>query len=266
MKYSIITPVYAWSEQKEIELLRCIESIKNLQYNHKQLEHIVVNDGSTVDLRLPNYPWLKVLTQANMQRLIAINTGLQASTGEWICFLDSDDEYKPNYLKETDKMMKKYPDYLMFNFGCTYVQTDDSITERDAFEPKELPVGHEIFGGGNVVKGCYMFKRSIYEDLGGFPRLHIKDIDCSEVNYGGVRDLWMTSPYDFSAYAQLKFPELRQYFMVDHENEPNKIIKELGNPFGDDYYLFYKFTRKYHSKAIKGKYLLTVHIRRYANP
>jgi len=70
----------------------------------------------------------------------------------------------------------------------------------------------------------------------------------------------MGSPYDFAAAAQLEFPELRKHFMVDHENEPNKIIKELGNPWGQDFYLFYKYTRKFHSKPVK-KYLYIVHPR-----
>ena len=61
----------------------------------------------------------------------------------------------------------------------------------------------------------------------------------------------MNTPYDFSAAAQIEFPELRQFFMVDHEAEPHKIIKELGNPWGQDYYLFFKYTRKYHSKAVR---------------
>ena len=48
--------------------------------------------------------------------------------------------------------------------------------------------------------------------------------------------------------------------MVDHVNEPNKIIKELGNPWGNDFYLFYKYTRKYHTLSFK-EYLYIVHLK-----
>ena len=48
------------------------------------------------------------------------------------------------------------------------------------------------------------------------------------------------------------------YFMVNFEDEPDKIIKELGNPWGNDFYLFYKYTRQYVSKPID-EYLYIVH-------
>ena len=105
----------------------------------------------------------------------------------------------------------------------------------------------------------YVSIRSVYDKLGAFPPHRVQNIDCSELNYGGPRVLWMTSPYDFSAHAQLEFPEIRQYFMVNHVAEPHKIIKELGNPWGNDYYLFYKYTRKYHSKPIDEKWLYIVY-------
>jgi hypothetical protein len=56
----------------------------------------------------------------------------------------------------------------------------------------------------------------------------------------------------------MEFPGMRKFFFVDHDNEPDKIIKELGNPWGNDYYLFYKYTRKYHSMPID-EHLLIVH-------
>ena len=68
----------------------------------------------------------------------------------------------------------------------------------------------------------------------------------------------MNTPFDFAAYAQIEFPELRQFFMVDHINEPAKIIKELGNPWGQDFYIFYKYTRKYRSIPLE-EYLYIVH-------
>ena len=141
----------------------------------------------------------------------------------------------------------------MFNFGCRYHHEDGGKNFRDPFYPKKLDVGHEKFGGGSIVNGTYVFHRDVYEDLGGFPKDVIKDIDCTEINYGPKqpRDLHMNTPYDFSAAAQMELPEIREYFMINHVAEPKKIIKELGNPWGQDYYLFYKYTRKYHSKPIK---------------
>lgn len=263
--FSIVTPIYAYTQQKADELLRCIASIRDQKYPKKYIQHIIVNDGSPITLRLPNHPWLKVINQPNMQRITAYNEGLKQTKNEVIWILDADDELVPNALDTINNCFRGFPQYKMFNFGCTYVHKDGGVTKRDAFKPKALKVGHEIFGGGNIVNGTFVFDRSIYEDLGAFPENEIKQVDCTDINYpaGGsmVRDLTMSSPYDWSAYAQLEFPEIRKYFMVNVESEPDKIIKELGNPWGQDFYLAYKYTRKYHSKSLDNTYLEVVHLR-----
>lgn len=253
---SIITPAHIYSEETYKELLRAIESVKNQTY--KNIELIVVNDGSTVPVKIPKYAWLKVINQENLQRYTAYNTGFKAAKGDVFACLDHDDELDPEYCKNVNNWFKKYPEKI-FNFGCGYIHADGGFAYREAFEPKKEKVGHEVFGGGTIVNGTFVFHKSVYNKLGGFPPPVVKNIDCTDINYGGVRDLNMVSPYDFSAWYQMKYPEIRQYFMVNHENEPNKIIKELGNPFGNDYALFYQYTRKYHSRPMREKFLYLVH-------
>lgn len=259
MRFSVITPVYVDNEDTANELLRAIESIKNQTFNHKDFQHVIVNDGSVHKVDIPKHPWIKLINQENLQRITAYNTGLQNTEGEIITLLDGDDEYDPTYLEEVDKSFKENPDYKLINFGCTYMHSDGVSTRRDPFRPKEEEIGHEIFGGGKVVNGTFAFHRSVYEDLGGYPPHHTVDIDCSDIGYSeGPRELWMTSPYDFSAYAQMKFPEIRPHFQEKHPDHPRGLVRELGNPWGNDFYLFYKYTRKYHSKPID-KYLYVVH-------
>ena len=179
-------------------------------------------------------------------------------------FLDSDDELPPNALEIWNKHIKSRLGYKMFNCGAEYHHNDGQITRREPFKLKWMgkKYGHEQFGGGNIVNGTFIFHKSVYEKLGGFPPKVVENVDCTEINYpmGGqmVRPLYMTSPFDFSAYYLVKYPEIRKYFMVDFENEPDKIIKELGNPWGQDMILFYQYTRKYHSKPID-EYLYIVH-------
>ncbi len=253
--FSIITPVYISHEPRAKQFKRCLASIHNQTYPKDLIEHIIINDGSTIPFSIPDYKWIRVINQPNMQRITAYENGLRLAKNEIICLLDSDDTYVGTYLEKVNKMFNDYPNYDMVNFGSIHIHKDGKQTRRDPFEPKERKIGHEIFGGGNIVNGTFVFKKKVYDDLGGYPPPLIKNIDCTAINYpaGGdmVRELTMASPYDFSAYAQLEFPEIRQYFMVDVDSEPHKIIKELGNPFGQDYYLFYKYTRKYHSKPVK---------------
>lgn len=267
MKFSVITPVHLWNQARVDRFLVTIESLKNQGY--KDFEWVVVDDGSTEPFRWEMLSEtgmdVKLTRRPHEERIVAYNDAFQIAKGEWYVLLDSDDELVPNALEKLAKVIEKYPKDKMFNFGCVYEHADGKKTYRDPFNPERRKYGHIKFGGGNIVNGTFIFKREVYLDLKGYPNTHIRDVDCTEINYPTgdgklVRDLYMGSPYDFSAAAQLIYPEIREYFMVDHENEPNKIIKELGNPWGQDYFLFYKFTRKYHSRVIK-EYLYIVHPR-----
>lgn len=249
-KFSIITPVHLWNDYRVQMFLKTIESVR--KQTSKKFEWIIVDDGSTApflwEKALKVHDEVIVIHKEHEERVVAYNVAFEKARGEWFVLLDSDDELRVDALHTMTEYIRKSPKAKMFNFGCVYHHKDGKMTVRDPFRPKRKKVGHEQFGGGNIVNGTFIFKREVYEDLGAYPQTNIKDIDTTEINYGGRRDLFMGTPYDFSAAAQLEFPEIREYFMVDHENEPQKIIKELGNPWGQDYYLFYKYTRKYHSK------------------
>lgn len=253
--FSIFTPVHVWNEDRKNWLYRAIESIKKQTY--KNYELIIINDGSAIEVDIPHYKWIKVLNQQHNERIIAYNLGFENAKNKWFCCLDSDDEYAPNYLEECVGFIKENPEYKMFNFGCKFIHKDGGEATRDCFQPERCEVGHEIFGGGNVVNGTFIWHRSVYDDLGGFPK------SGSEIDVPWYRPgpLFMGSPYDFSAYAQWEFPEIQQFFQVKHPDHPQGLPKELGNPWGQDFYLFYKYTRKYWSLPMKEKYLYVVHPR-----
>lgn len=242
-KFSIITPVHAWHRLKLIQLKRCERSLNTQSV--RNFEWIVVDDGSPMKFKTQAD---KTITQPHHERIVALNKGLKKSRGEWIVFLDSDDEFFGHTMECLTQMIDKNPDHKMFNFASLHVNKNFDTRIRGAFKPEEKEVGHEVFSGGNIVNGTFVFSREIYNDLGGYPPTTIKDIDTTELNYGGVRDLKMTNPWDFSAAFQLEFPEQQEFFSVDKEAEPKKVIKEIGNPWGNDHYLFYKYTRKYKSK------------------
>lgn len=90
-KVSIIIPAYNVSDY----IKPCIESCINQDYN--AIEIIVVNDGSTDDtlVKIENLcnlqPDIKLINKPNGGVTAARQTGLEASSGEYIFFLDGDD-------------------------------------------------------------------------------------------------------------------------------------------------------------------------------
>lgn len=93
VKVSIIMPVYNGSEYLEIS----IKSV--LRQTLKDIELICVDDGSEDDSLLKlkefaeKYPVIKVLSQKNQGSGKARNYGIDESKGEYIGFIDADDEF-----------------------------------------------------------------------------------------------------------------------------------------------------------------------------
>lgn len=96
---SIIIPAY--KAGKYID--RCLKSI--ILQTHKNIEIILVNDGSPDDtgILLDEYAKkdkrIKVIHKPNGGVSSARNEGLKHATGNFICFVDIDDEIKPDYVK-----------------------------------------------------------------------------------------------------------------------------------------------------------------------
>ena len=94
---SVIIPLY----NKEPIIERSLQSVLSQDYN--DFEVVVVNDGSTdrsADIvRSINDPRIRLIEQENGGPSKARNTGTKNARGEWILFLDADDELLPGALK-----------------------------------------------------------------------------------------------------------------------------------------------------------------------
>ncbi len=96
-RISVIVPVY----NAETWLPRCIESV--LSQSYENLELILVDDGSTDDSLAVCRKYadgdsrVTVIHQENGGVSSARNAGLERARGEWVLFVDSDDEILPSY-------------------------------------------------------------------------------------------------------------------------------------------------------------------------
>jgi glycosyltransferase involved in cell wall biosynthesis len=133
--FSIIIPTY----NRASFLGNTIVSV--LQQNFWDWEVIIVDDGSLDnteevvksfdDLRI------KYLYKQNEERSIARNYGIQQASGQYICFLDSDDEYYPDHLSSLYKKIESenFP-VGVFNTGMIEFRNGEKIP-RPVFNSSE---------------------------------------------------------------------------------------------------------------------------------
>ncbi|NLN05510.1 MAG: glycosyltransferase [Clostridiaceae bacterium] len=124
---SVIVPVY----NTEKYLKKCIDSILNQTY--KDIELILVDDGSTdksLEI-LREYEKqdnrVVVITQENKGVSEARNTGLEAATGRYIGFFDSDDYISLNMIEHLVGILEDGYDFA--SCGWLY-ETEEGKTEQ----------------------------------------------------------------------------------------------------------------------------------------
>lgn len=128
---SIIIPVY--NVEKYIE--KCLQSI--LSQTYSDFEVLLINDGSTDSSCQICQKWakkdvrFKVITKENGGPSSARNLGLDLANGDYIFFVDSDDQIVPTCLETMMKHMTDDIDLVASNFhdinsaGEILSQTDD---------------------------------------------------------------------------------------------------------------------------------------------
>ena len=112
-KVSIVVPVYNSSSYLEA----VVRSLVNQSYGNCEI--ILVNDGSTDDsLEImksfeERYDNIICATQSNQGAGAARNLGIALSTGEYVTFMDSDDEVTENFVKSYIEAIKPNEPYVV---------------------------------------------------------------------------------------------------------------------------------------------------------
>lgn len=161
--FSVVIPVY----NRENTVRRAIESV--LRQTYEDLEVIVVDDGSTDGTKdvvtAIEDDRLHYFYQENQGAQVARNRGIMEATGDWIAFLDSDDEWVPNKLEKQIAVLRQE------NFNPFVVVHTDCIV-KDLVNHKEyvwhLPniKGDNVYarllaGGGPMFQGMLTSKNAL---------------------------------------------------------------------------------------------------------
>ncbi len=159
---SVIIPVY----KAEAYLRRCVDSVRNQTY--QKLEIILVNDGSPdqsgdiCEEYAKKDPRIRVIHKKNGGASSARNAGLDAATGNYISFVDSDDILHPRMLE----LLMKALIAADAGFAACAVKTADPRTEQNPFSEEVVPEGYESYSADVVFAD---FNRGFYPKLTAFP-------------------------------------------------------------------------------------------------
>jgi glycosyltransferase involved in cell wall biosynthesis len=164
---SVVTPCY-----NQAHFLRdAIESVLAQTYPHFEL--VVVDDGSpdnTTDV-VADYPIARYVRQENRGVAEARNTGFRASNGEFVLFIDADDRLTPNAVQAHLRCFGEHPKAGFVVGNIEHIIGDGSY--RGAPHLPVLQADHykHMLGADHIANTiAVMFRRSVFEALGGFTK------------------------------------------------------------------------------------------------
>jgi glycosyltransferase involved in cell wall biosynthesis len=166
-KVSIILAVY----NRESLLERCLNSV--LVQDYENWELVVVDDGSeddSLNLLLSfsrEDARIKVIHQNNEKLARSRNNGIMFSSGKYVTFLDSDDEYLTSHLSKRIRFMEDSPGLDLIHGGVKVIGNQfvrDKDNPHNFIHLSECCIGATFFG-----------KRDVFTNLKGF-----NDLEYSE--------------------------------------------------------------------------------------
>lgn len=174
-----------------------------LTQTYPRLEIIVVEDGSDSDLQSwlisqgrPDITYIR--HEKNRGLAAARNTGLRAAHGQYVAYLDDDDQWKP---ARVDRQMQAFLSFSPAKLAaCAVVSCGfDRIIPRQGRVTYGPPGNHGnlreqiLRVGAKTPSSTFLFRRAALEDVGGFDESLQSGID---------HDIWMALAvrgYDASA-------------------------------------------------------------------
>ncbi len=170
---SVIIPAY----NAEKWITRAIDSV--LKQTEPVGEILVVDDGSTDTTaeRVKKYgPRVRLIQQANAGVSAARNRGIEEAKGEWIAFLDADDEWYEYKTMEQMAVLRNDPELRWCACNMEYVERGGRITygiiPDETFE--ELKIGdairffHGLSNGLVLQTSGFILHRSLFDQVEKF--------------------------------------------------------------------------------------------------
>lgn len=165
-RVSVVIPTFNRRER----IGRALESVLDQSYPVHEIT--VVDDGSSdgtqAMIRDRFGEQVNFVYQANRGVSHARNTGIRKSTGNWIAFLDSDDEWLPDKLKTQITALRNHPDYSLCHTNEIWMRKGVRVN----------PMNKHDKSGGYIYRQCLplcvispssvLVRRDIFDKIGLF--------------------------------------------------------------------------------------------------
>ena len=148
---SVIIPTYNSCST----LQRCIESVLRQSLPPKEI--ILVDDGSTDKTTeiVEKFPSIRYIYQENQGVSAARNRGVNVANGNFLLFLDSDDEVSDSWIVDFQSSSTNQPDLIFCNMKL--ISPKVPIVKKS--DQRRV---------GAVIPGSWMICKQVFERVGGF--------------------------------------------------------------------------------------------------
>lgn len=171
---TIVVPLY----NKKGSIASALNSL--LAQTYQDLEVLVVDDGS-IDggaAIVEGYtdPRIRLIRQANAGVSAARNRGIEEAQGEYVAFLDADDEWMPEFLEEIVTLQREFPDCRAQ--ATTYVQCQNGEKKNIILNKLPFTGEHGVLtnyfdvathSNPPVWTGGVCIERALLMEIGCFP-------------------------------------------------------------------------------------------------
>lgn len=144
-----------------------IESV--LSQSFKPAEVIVVDDGSSDDTEalVRNYP-VEYVRQANRGPSAARNHGVKLSTGNWLAFLDSDDQWLPSKLEQQIMGLEQQREVSLVYTGERWIRNGKRVNPCKHHQKHSGWIYPECLKLCLISPSSVMMRRELFLEMGGF--------------------------------------------------------------------------------------------------
>ena len=211
--FSVIIPLF--NKEKFIEAT--LKSVLNQTFI--DFEVLIIDDGSTDNsatlIKGFDDTRIRYFYKENAGVSSARNYGIEKSQSNYISFIDADDYWYPDFLKEMFKIIQNYPQQKVFS-AAIEIETSKKVFPATYSIVKTSD--HEIvnyFTASNketvICTSCAVFHKNIFEKVGTFD---------TEIKSGQDTDMWIRIGINYPVVFSWKI--LARYIYDENSLSKNK--------------------------------------------